>query len=229
MSPRTPALGLLAGVALLLAAPAGASAVTGTVLGSCHTNVVSGGTDEPIEVELAGGTPGAAFTLRAALPGRPSGSTGTATGTYDASGDATARITTLAGLGRSPSAGRVLDLVVREGSGPEVAIGQTLVTNYALSVAASPRSPRSRRLIRVSGTPLADQRLYGFVVRRGSTRVLRRIALGVADECGALRSRVVVAPRGGVRGAYRLYVGPGKTLRRSAATTLVQGFSIRRG
>lgn len=228
MSRRTPALGLAAAVVVLLSLPAGASAVTGTVLGSCHTNVVSGGTDEPIEVELTGGTPNAAFTVLAALPGKASGSTGTATGTYDAGGDATVRITELRGLGSAPSAGRDLNLSVREGAGSEVAIGQTTVVNFALRVATTPRSPRARRVVSVSGTPFAGQRLYGFVVRKGSRKVLRRIPLGVADACGALRARAVVGPRTAARGSYRLYVGPGRTLRRTAPSTLLTAFEIRR-
>ncbi|MEV4420847.1 hypothetical protein AB0L40_12840 [Patulibacter sp. NPDC049589] len=235
--PRRPLLlGLAAGAAALVAVPvgiaalpSGGSSVTGTVASPCYSNLPSSTSDEPIVATLRGGGPGATFTLLAALPGRPAGSAGSASGSYDGSGSATPRITSLFGLGTAPSAGRVIDLAVRDAAGAVTPIGQTRVVNYTISVALRPRSPRSKRLVRVSGTPLAGKRLYGFVVRKGGRKALRRVSLGTGDVCGYVRRKVVVAPPGARRGAYRLYVGPGKTLRRTSPSTVVFGFTVGRG
>jgi hypothetical protein len=223
---RPLALGLVAGAAALLALPSGAAAVTGTVDGACASNLPSSTRDEPIVTTLAGGTPGSPFTVLASLPGKKAGSAGSVAGTFDAAGGATASITSLFGLGSAPSAGRTLELAVREASGIVTPIAETLVTNYTIAVAGRPTSPTAKRLVTVSGTPLAGKRLYGFVVRKGSSRSLRRVSLGVADECGHARARVALAPSRSARGTFRLYVGPGTKLRRTSATTLVQGFTI---
>jgi hypothetical protein len=69
----------------------------------------------------------------------------------------------------------------------------------------------------VSGTPFAGARLSAFLVRASGGRVLRRTPLGRADECGWLRRSAVVLPRTLPRGAYRVYVGAGATLRRADA------------
>ncbi|WP_026911587.1 hypothetical protein [Patulibacter minatonensis] len=223
---RPLAIGPALGVAVLLVLPAGAGAVTGTVDGECASNLPSSTRDEPIVTTLAGGAPGSSYTVLAALPGKKAGSAGSVAGVFDAAGGATASITSLFGLGSRPSAGRTLELAVREASGVVTPIAETLVTNYTIAVAGRPTSPTEKRLVTVSGTPLAGQRLYGFVVRKGGSRSLRRVSLGVADACGHARARVALAPSRSARGTYRLYVGPGKTLRRTAATTLVQGFTI---
>lgn len=200
---------------LLLAPATGSAAITGSVLQACHSNSPLGSADEPIEAELAGGTPGAAFRMLATLPGRTAGGVGQVTGTFDAAGEATARIVRLGGVGTAPAAGRVVALSVQEGATP-VPIAETLVTNFTVDVATRPAGVGARRLVRVSGTPFADQRLSAFLVRASGGRVLRRVSLGEADGCGHLRRRVVVAPRGLAPGAYRVYVNAGTTLRRAA-------------
>lgn len=201
-----------------LALPASGSAdVTGSVLLPCHSNSPLGSREEPIEVGLAGGTPGGAFRLLATLPGGRAGGVGSVTGTFDPDGEATARIVRLGGLGRAVSAGRPVGLTVQEGAGAPVPIAETLVTNLTVDVAARPASPGARRRVRVSGTPFADARLSAFLVRASGGRVLRRVALGRANACGYVRRTVAVAPRSLPRGSYRVYVAAGTELRRSQA------------
>ncbi|MDO9406805.1 hypothetical protein [Patulibacter sp.] len=205
-------------LAAALAVPTVASAaVTGSVLLPCHSNSPLGSADEPIEVGLSGGTPGAAFRVLASLPGRRAGGVGSTTGTFDGDGDATARILRLGGLGRAVSAGRPVALAVQEGAGAPVTVAETLVTNFTVDVATHPTGPGARRRVRVSGTPFAEQRVSAFLVRASGGPVLRRTPLGRADACGFLRRTVAVAPRSLAPGAYRVYVGTGTKLRRSQA------------
>lgn len=101
--------------------------------------------------------------------------------------------------------------------GQEVPIGSALITNLALSISSTPRSPRAHRKVAVSGTPFANQTLYGFVTKPGSSVVLRRVPLGRANACGYVSARRVIAPRRYRRGSYRLYVNAGPKLHRSKA------------
>lgn len=219
--PRSvPASAVLLPVALVvpLALPATVAAVpTASVLQSCHSHAALGGADEPIEVALAGGEPGAAFRVLAARAGRPAGSLGAVAGTYDADGDATVRITRLRGIGPTPGAGRSVVIAVQDAAGAVTPVAETLVTAWSVDVAAAPRRLGARRVVRASGTPFADVRLSAFLVRGSGSKVLRRVSLGTADGCGYVRRSVAILPRGLRPGAYRVWVGPGTRLRRSDA------------
>lgn len=226
MSHRSASLGVLAAAALSLAAPAAASAVTGTVGKPCYTHVPLAKTDvstEPIVVTLTGGTPGANFLVAATAPGKGLGSSGSASGTFDAAGNGTAAIAEVFPPSGSigPLKGDLIAITAKDfGAGAaavDTPIGQTLITNLSMDVASTPRSPRAKRKITVSGTPFAGQAMYGFIVKGTSRNVLRRIKLGTADGCGYLVGRGVVAPKSFKRGSYRLYVNPGPTLKKDFA------------
>jgi hypothetical protein len=229
MSPRTILTGLAVAAGVLFAAPAASAAVTATLNQACYTHIPTAGSD-PIVATLAGGTPGANFILSAAAPGRATGSSGSTTGTFDAAGNATAQIQNISPPSGTigPTRGQTVNLTVQDfgAGGAEQPVGQTLVTNLAMSVASRPRSPRARRQVSVSGTPFAGQRLYGFITRGSGSRVLRRISLGTANACGFVTARRVVAPRSYAPGNYRLYINAGRSLNKSRA--LGSRFSITR-
>lgn len=234
MSHRTASLGVLAAAALSLAAPAAASAVTGTVGKPCYSHVPLAKTDvstEPIVVTLTGGTPGANFLISAAAPGKASGSSGSASGTFDAAGNGTAAIAEVFPPSGSigPLKGDALVISAQDfGAGAvETPIGTTRITNLSMDIASTPRSPRKARKITVSGTPYAGQVMYAFVVKGTSRTVLRRFRLGTADGCGYLAGKGIVAPKSFKRGSYRLYVNPGPTLKKDFA--LAFSFKITRG
>jgi hypothetical protein len=216
----SPALALVLPLALAGAAalPSAAGAVvTADVLLECHSNSPLGSADEPIEVGLTGGRPGAAFRLVAARPGRPAGSVGSVAGNFDADGAATARITRIGDVGRSVSAGRVVVLSLQDASGALTPVAETRVTNFTADVAVRPSRLGARRIVRASGTPFAGATLSAFLVRGSGSKVLRRIGLGTANACGHVRRSVAILPRGLRPGAYRVYVGPGTRLRRTDA------------
>jgi hypothetical protein len=231
MTHRIAVLAVLAGAVLSLTTGAVASAaVTGTVSKPCYLHVPTAGS-EPIVVALAGGTPGAHFIVKATSPGKGLGSAGFIDGTFDGAGNGTAQ---LAGVfppsGEiGPIKGEPLVLTAQDfgtGTSPvDLPVAQTLITNFAMDIASTPRSPRARRAITVSGTIFAGQQLYGFVVKGKNPKVLRRISLGAADGCGYLKSRGVVAPKSFKRGSYRFYVNAGKKLNKPLAL----GFSFRIG
>ncbi len=212
---RTHQLGAAAVTTLALAAPAAASAVTVSANQGCYSHLPTRGS-EPVVLTLAGGTPNANFLVAATAPGKGSGSAGSASGTFDAAGNATTSIENVSTPTGSitPSKGQVVQLSVKDfGAGAaEQPAGQILVTNIALSVALKPTSPRARRTVRVSGTPFAGKRLYGFITKGGSTRVLKRISLGTANGCGYVSTRAVVGPPGFRVGTYRFSINAGKKL-----------------
>lgn len=237
MPRRTPCLGVIAGAAVLLAAPAGASAVTGTISKPCYSHLVARGT-EPIVITLAGGTPGAPFVVAATPPGKALGSAGSASGDFDVAGNAITQITGVFPPSGSinPIRGEQLVVSVKDFGATAVdtgamavdtPIGTTLITNLTMDVSSTPRSPRAHRKITVSGTPFAGQALYGFVVHGTSSKVLRRISLGTADVCGYVAGTGIVAPKSYKTGSYRLYVNVGPTLNKSMA--LFSSFRISRG
>ena len=229
MSPRTTLAGLLVAAGLLAAAPAASAAVTATLNQACYTHIPTQGSD-PIVATLAGGTPGANFILSAAAPGKATGSSGSATGTFDAAGNATAQLANVSPPSGTigPTRGQVINLTVQDfgAGGAEQPVGQTLITNLAMSVASRPTSPRARRQVSISGTPFANQRIYGFVVRGTSRNVLRRILVGTTNACGFATTRKIVAPRDFAPGSYRLYLNAGRSLNKSRA--LGSRFSITR-
>lgn len=220
MSHRTWVLSIGTSVAALLAVPAGASAVTATFNQPCYTHIPTQGS-QPIVVSLTGGTPGANFLVSATVPGKGTGSAGSANGTFDAAGNGTAAITDV-----SPPSGTIdatrgqrVDLSVADfgAGGTDVPIGSTLVTNLSMTVSSKPVSPRARRLVRVSGTPFAGQHVYGFVTKPHGNRVLRRVALGRGDVCGYTQAKAIVAPSDFRVGTYRFYINAGKKLNKRKA------------
>ena len=221
--PRTSLPAALAAAAISLAAvPAvGAAAPAATLDRPCYAHVPTQGS-QPIVATLTGGTPGAGFVFAATGPGKPTGSAGSVSGTFDAAGNATAQIENVAppsGTIEPTQGQRVFLSVTDSGAGNAVTpVGSVLVTNIAITVAATPRNPHSRRLVRVSGgSVFAGQSLYGFVVKPGSSHVLRRVRLGKANACGYVSARAVVAPGSYRSGSYRLYVNAGRSLRKSRA------------
>ena len=215
---------VVVGGALVL--PASASAVTATTNQECYHRVPGKGS-QPVAVTLAGGTPNAPFAVLGTLPGQAPGGAGSATGAFDAAGNAVAEIANISPGTMTPSPGRKVSLTVRQSGGPDEPVGDIRVTTLALTVAANPRNPRSRRLVKVSGTPFAGRRLYGFVVKPGSPKVLRRVFLGRANACGYASGRVVVAPRSfRAGGAFVLYVNAGPRLNKPRA--FPYGFKITR-
>jgi hypothetical protein len=221
---------LLAGAtaaAALLAAPGSALAVTGAISKPCFSHIPTKGS-EPVTVALSGGTPNARFLMAATVPGRGTGSAGSISGNFDAVGNATASINNVVPPGGTinPTAGRKIQLSVQDygAGGTEVPLGTTRITNLTMDVSSSPRSPRAHRLVTVSGTPFANQTLYGFVTKPGSSRVLRRIPLGRSNVCGYVSARRVVAPKTYRRGSYRFYINAGSTLHKTKALSF--GFRI---
>jgi hypothetical protein len=226
---RTRALagaGAAAAIALL-ATPGSALALAGAATKPCISRIPGKG-GEPLVIALSGGTPNGRYQVAATIPGKGLGSAGSAVGSFDATGSATAQIEnpSLPGGTINATAGRKLDLTVQDftaGTG-EVAIGSVRITNLTVSVASQPRSPRAKRVVSVSGTPFANQTMYGFVTKPGSSVVLRRIPLGRSNVCGYVSARRVVGPKTFRNGSYRLYVNAGSTLKKSRA--LAFGFRI---
>lgn len=174
---------------------------------------------QPMTGTITGGTPGGRFQIYGV-----GGKAGSQVGSFDGAGNAAFTITSYSSPGIDPSAGRTVKLEVTEflGAGGTPVTGATTVkvTTVAADVATRPRNPRSKRVIRVSGTPFANQRLYGFVVRGSeSSRVLRRISLGTANACGYARKRDVVVPRNYRTGTYRLYINAGRKLDKPKAVS----------
>jgi hypothetical protein len=222
MSRRTSYIGAAVGAAVLFAAPSAALAVSGTIDAPCYSHIVGKGTT-PITVTLVGGTPGAPFVLAATPPGKDLGSSGSASGNFDAAGNATAQITDVFPPSASikPIAGEPVAITVKEFAtgvpAVDVPIAQALITNLTMDVSSSPRSPRAKRAIKVSGTPFAGQHLYGFIVHGTAKKVLRRLDLGTADGCGYVSTKGVVAPKGFKSGSYRFYVNSGPALNKPLA------------
>jgi hypothetical protein len=220
MSRRTSYLGVVAGAALLLAAPAAASAVTGTISKPCYSHVPTKGS-EPIDITLAGGTPGAGFVIAATAPGKGLGSAGSASGNFDAAGNAVTQIKDVFPPSGSidPIQGEALVITVKDfGAGAvDTLIGQTLITNLTMDVSSTPRSPRAHRKISASGLLFANVPVYGFVVKGTSKKVLRRISLGTGDACGYVSAKGIVAPKSFHTGSYRFYINAGPQLNKPLA------------
>jgi hypothetical protein len=211
-----------AGLAAAAIAPATAAALTATVDKPCYSRVPTQGS-EPIVTTITGGTPGANFRLTATGAGKPSGSSGSTSGTFDAAGNAVAQIndviTPSGGIGPVP--GQTITLAVTDyGTGAEaveVPVATAKVTNLSIDVSAKPRNPRRSRRVRVSGTPFAGRRLFGFVTTEKGSKVLRRFELGKANVCGFVADKAIVAPVSYEAGNYRLWINVGKTLRKKQA------------
>lgn len=216
MSYRTWALSAAVTVVAALAGPAAASAVTGSLNQACYTHIPTRGS-QPIVIALSGGTPGADYEVTATVPGKGLGSAGSADGTFDASGNATAEITDVAPPSGTidPTKGQRVDISAQDfgvvGS-TAVPIGSALVTTLSMSVSDKPSNPHARRAVRVSGAPFAHRRIYGFITKVHGSHVLKRISIGRGDVCGFTTTKAVVAPPNFKPGTYRLYVNAGKKL-----------------
>jgi hypothetical protein len=230
MHPRRTVLAVAGGalVALGAAVPA-ADAATGAVDKACYSHIPTRGS-EPITVTLSAGTPGANFLVAATVPGKGVGSAGSVSGTFDAAGNGTAQITNVSPPSGTigPTKGQAVTISVQDfgAGGVDTPIATATITNIALSVGSRPRSPRARRTVTVSGTPFANQDMYGFVVKGTSRTVLRRIHLGRTNACGFVTTKAVVAPRSYRPGSYRLYINPGRSLDKAKA--IGSRFSITR-
>ena len=229
MSRRTPLIGAAAAAAIAsFAAPSAAMAVTGTIGAPCHSHIVAGGT-QPVVVGLTGGTPGAGFVMAATAPGKGLGSQGSTSGNFDAAGNAIATIENIFPPSGSidPLKGDVVAITIKDfGLTPTLdqLLGQTLITNLGLDVSTTPRNPRAKRTVRVSGTPFAGKKLYGFIVKGTSRKILKRFSIGTGNVCGYARTKAVVAPKTFRRGTYRLYVNAGTKLDKPNA--IMSGFRI---
>lgn len=206
--------------ALLAAAPASSGAATVTLDKTCYSKVPLGGS-EPVVATITGGTPGGRFQLNFSAPGRASGTVGTQSGDFDAAGNA---VVTYQGIRLptttiNPTAGQTVNVTIIDyaAGGVEQPAGTLRVSTVSMSVATTPRNPRSRRAVKVSGTPFADQVLYAFITKPGSTRVLKRFRVGRTNACGYAQRRAVVAPSSARVGTYRLYVNAGTRLNRERA------------
>ncbi|CAB4943045.1 unannotated protein [freshwater metagenome] len=227
--PRPTALAAIPAIAVLglAAVPAASSAATIAPSSACYSTLFQNSklTYQPMTGTITGGTPGGRFQIFGV-----GGKASSQVGNFDAAGNAGYSITSYSSPGINPSAGRTVELQVREfaaGGSPITGSTKVKVSTIAIDVKNTPRSPRAKRVIRVSGTPFAGQRLYGFVVRGSkSTRVLKRISMGTANACGYARTRGVVAPSNYRTGSYRLYINAGKKLDKSKA--IGYGFRISR-
>jgi hypothetical protein len=208
-------------VAALIVPAAASSAPAVTLDRSCYAHLPTRGS-EPIVATITGGTPGAGFLLAATDPGKGTGSAGSVSGTFDGAGNATAQIPDVSPPSGTinPSKGEQVQLSVQDfgAGGAETPVGTALITNIAITVSSRPRSPRAHRLLRVSaGSTFAGKALYGFVVKPGASKVLRRFRVGKANACGYASTRAIVAPRSFRAGSYRVYVNAGRRLNKPRA------------
>lgn len=198
----------------LLATSASAWAVPTVRLDrSCYAHLPGKGS-EPVVATITGGTPNADFILTA--NGR-NGAAGSTAGTFDLDGNATAQIDgiTMPSGSINPSKGESLSFTIQDfgGDGAEVPVATAKVTNIAITIASKPVNPRKARLIRASaGGAFANKTLYGFITKRGSSKVLKRFRVGRANGCGFISKRAVVAPPSRRPGNYVLYINAGPRL-----------------
>lgn len=206
----------------LFAFPAAAGAFTTAVNQRCYTHVPTKGS-QPIVVTMTAGPPGAGYVVAATVPGKGLGSAGSSSGQFDAAGNAQTAITDVFPPNGTidPTRGQRINLSVRifpVGANTfDVPIGPTLVTTLSMKIGSRPISPRKPRPVRVSGTPFAGHKVYGFVTNRGGTRVLRRVYLGRGDVCGYTTRKAIVAPHNVRPGTYRFYINAGKRLEKKRA------------
>jgi hypothetical protein len=215
----------------LAAAPAMSSAATITPSAACYSTLFDSSKPagarlqyQPMTGTITGGTPGGRFQIYGV-----GGKASSQVGTFDAAGNASYTITSYSSPGINPSAGREVKLEVQEFGAVSGVTGATSVKVSTISadVALRPSSPRKARVIRVSATPFAGKKLYGFITRGSkSSRVLKRITIGTGNVCGYARKKAVVAPSNYRNGNYRLYINAGKKLNKDLAVSY--GFRIRR-
>lgn len=211
----------------LAALPAVGSASTITPSAACYSTLFQSGhlSYQPMQGTITGGTPGGTFQIYGV-----GGKASDQTGTFDATGSAPYSISSYSSPGINPSAGRSVKLEVKEfaaGASPVTGSTSLKISTISIDVALKPRSPRSKRVVRISGTPFAGQKLHGFIVRgKHGKKVLKKFSLGTANACGYARTRAVVAPSNYRTGSYYLYINAGKKLDKNKA--LGSGFRISR-
>lgn len=224
--------------ATALAAPIAASAgsaqaaVTASGLHKCYSAIPLH-KQATITAQFSGGTPGDTFMFVASVPGKGTGSAGSSDGqtAFGATGTGTASITDVFPPGDSigPLAGKRVNLSVEEfGAAGDVTtpVGSVRITNIAMDVSENPRSPRKKRMVKLSGTPFAGKRIYGFVTNKKGTKVLHRFYVGRGNVCGYTKRKVSFFPKRYKRGSYRVYLNAGKKLNKKRA--LGEKFSISR-
>jgi hypothetical protein len=228
---RTALAASAATLASLIAASAAVAAPTVTLDRACYAHVPTKGS-QPIIAQLAGGTPGANFVLNATVPGKGLGSAGSASGVFDAAGNAQAEIDDIFPPSGTidPDKGEPIQISIQDfgAGGVDTPLATTLVTTISISVSNKPRSPRRKRRLRVSaGDFFAGKTLYGFITKPHSKHVLRRFKVGKGNVCGFATTRAVVAPSNFKPGNYRVWVNAGRKLNRKLG--LAYGFRITRG
>lgn len=213
-------LALAGAVATTAAISASADAATVSLNKPCYGKIPLGAS-EPVVATITGGTPNGRFQLIFSVPGKASGTAGSQSGDFDAAGNA---VVTYEGIHPprttiDPSRGQTINVSITDygAGGVEQPAGSFKVTTVALDVATRPSNPRRKRAVKVSGTPFADQTLYGFVTKSNSSRVLRKFKIGKGNACGYAERRAVVAPRSYRTGSYRLYVNTGSKLNKDLA------------
>ncbi|WP_026911586.1 hypothetical protein [Patulibacter minatonensis] len=222
-----PALAMLGIAAVPTVASAATIAPSAPCYASQYRPTSAGGTQyQPITGTITGGTPGGRFQISGV-----GGKAGFQSGNFDAAGNATYTLSEgFSTAGIYPSAGRTVKLEVKEfGASGTLTTGTTSIktSTIAIDVALRPRSPRSKRVVRVSAPAFAGQKLYGFIVRgKSGKKVLRKFSLGTGNTCGYARTRAVVAPRNYATGNYYLYINAGSKLNKDKA--IGNGFRIRR-
>ncbi len=221
----------------LLTVPATSHALAGAPDQACYSHSVRTGQDplteqvtQPINVSLTGGTPGGRFQVALSRPKGSLGGMGSISGDFDAAGNGVGTITNVypnPGSIEALKGQKILITASDYTAGiSDQPIGETKITNLVTSVNTKPRNSRKARKIRVSGTPLAGKKLYGFVTNKSGRQVLDRFKIGKANVCGFAKTKAVVAPSPFRYGKFRLYVNGGKKINRRAA--IISGFSITR-
>lgn len=212
---------IVGAAAAAAAAPSLASAAPVVTLDKPCYSKVPLGDSEPVVANITGGTPGGRFQLIFTVPGKGSGSAGSEVGTFDAAGNAVVTYTTI----RPPrstldaSKGQTLNVSVTDFAAQlnEVPQGSFKVTTLAMDVDSKPSNPRRKRAVHVSGTPFANQTVYGFITKPNSSKVLKKFRIGKTNECGYAERRAVVAPTRFRYGSYRLWINAGSSLKKSQA------------
>lgn len=216
----------------LAAVPAISSAATITPGAACYSTLFDDSKPsgqrlqyQPMTGTITGGTPGGRFQIYGV-----GGKAGSQVGTFDAAGNANYTIDSYSSPGINPSAGRAVKLEVQEfaaGGSPVTGSADVKVSTISADVSIRPSNPRKSRVVRVSATPFAGKKVYGFITRGSkSSKVLKRISLGTANVCGYARRKAVVAPSNYRTGSYRLYINAGTKLNKDQAVSY--GFRIRR-
>lgn len=216
--PAALATGVLGALAV---APATALAAPVVTLDKPCYSKIPLGDSEPVVANITGGTPGGRFQLIFSVPGKAAGTAGSQSGNFDAAGNAQVVYqgirpprTTI-----NPSKGQTINVSITDYQAGlnEVPQAPFKVTTLTMDVDSKPSNPRRKRAVRVSGTPFANQTLYGFITKPNSSRVLKKFRIGKGNACGYTARRAVVAPSPFRYGNYRLWINAGSSLKKSQA------------